>query len=228
MFETHAREGATPDKVLKALEFSVEVSDLLDRHHPDRVPVGGSATAVAMAMFMQTLEHRQAVLLLVHHGVRSSAAALIRPTFEAYFRGIWALKVATPEQIEHMFGRHPRVPTLDTVLQQLRKNEATRTLAAFDSWKASGDYVHSGPLQLSRWLSHNGIEPMHPDSEAVEMLEASDLCGLLASIGMNEACDLNPQELVSKLTHLTLRKIGRRTAQIYFGSADTAPSARKE
>ncbi|MEX3919390.1 hypothetical protein AB4Y43_24620 [Paraburkholderia sp. BR10872] len=224
MFESRARFGATPEKVERALEFSTEVSDLIDRYHPDSIPAGRPQTAIAMTMFMQTLEHRQAIMLLVHHGARSSAAALIRPTFEAYFRGIWALKVATIEQIQNMLGDHPRVPTLDTVLQQLRKNEATRHLADYDSWKASGGYVHSGALQLSRWLSPGGIEPLHPDSDAIDMLELSDFCGLLACIGMNEACGRQPPELEAKLTEHTLRRLGRRAVAAYYGSEDACHS----
>lgn len=220
MFESLARSGATPEKIEKALEFSTEVSDLIDRYHPDSVPATGPQTAIAMAMFLQTLEHRQAIMLLVHHGVRSSAAALIRPTFEAYFRGMWALKIAAIEQIQNILGDHPRIPTLDSVLQQLRKNEATRHLADYDSWKASGDYVHSGPLQVSRWLSPGGIEPSHPDSDAIDMLELSDFCGLLACIGMNEACGRQPPELEAKLTEYTLRRLTRRVVAAYYGSGN--------
>ncbi|MFV0677780.1 DUF6988 family protein [Variovorax sp. tm] len=224
MFESHTRLGATPENVERYLEFSTEVSDLIDRYHPDFVTSGRPQTAIAMTMFMLTLEHRQAIMLLVHHGARSPAAALIRPIFEAYFRGVWALKVATKEQIQNILGDHPRVPTLDTVLQQLRKNEATRHLAAYDSWKASGDYVHSGPLQLNRWLSSGGIEPLHPDSDAIDMLELSDFCGLLACIGMNEACGRHPPELEAKLTEHTLRKLSRRVVEVYFGSEDACHS----
>ncbi|WP_157660239.1 DUF6988 family protein [Burkholderia ubonensis] len=227
MFESRARLGATPEKVEKALEFSTEVSDLIDRYHPDSIPVGRPQTAIAVAMFMQTLEHRQAIMLLIYHGARSSAAALIRPTFEAYYRGIWALKVATTEQIQNMLGDHPRVPTLDTILQQLRKTEATRHLADYDSWKTSGDYVHSGPLQVSRWLSPAGIESLHPDSDAIDMLELVDFCGLLAGIGMNEACGQQQPDLESKLTEHTLRRLGRRAVAAYRGSEDTCHSESK-
>lgn len=177
-----------------------------------------------MALFMIVLEHRQSIMLLVHHGSRSSAAALVRPAFEAYFRGVWALKVATDEQIENIFNFHPRLPTLETVLQQLRKNDSTCDLAAYEAWKVSGGYVHSGPLQLSRWLSSGGIDQSHPVSDAIDMLELSDFCGLMACIGMNEACGRQTQELEEGLTEHTLRKVGRRAAEIYRGAKDAPDS----
>jgi hypothetical protein len=224
MFESKPRLGATPPKVERALNFSIEISDLIDQCHPEKATGDRSQEAIAMALFMIALEHRQAIMLLVHHGSRSSAAALIRPAFEAYFRGVWVLKVATDAQVQDMFGVHPRLPTLDTALKQLRKNDATRHLAAYDSWKDSGDYVHSGPLQLSRWLSSEGIDQCHPDSDAIDMLELSDFCGLLACIGMNEACGFETQELEEKLTEHTLRKIGRRVVDIYRGTKQASNS----
>lgn len=215
MFETHARPGATPAVVERALDFSKEVSDLMDLHHSSSVPVHRPQIAVAMALFMQALEHRQAIILLLVHGVRSSAAALVRPTFEACFRGVWALNVATDDHIRNMFGAHPHEPPLEKILQSLAKNPATRELAAYCSWKHAGDYVHSGTLQLSRWLGPEGIEPLHPDSDAVDMLELTDFCGLLACINMNEACGRNPSELLEKLTEVKLRAIARRAVEIY-------------
>jgi hypothetical protein len=225
MFESKPRLGATPPKVERALNFSIEVSELIDRCHPDKATGGRSQKSIAMALFMIALEHRQAIMLLVHHGSRSSAATLIRPAFEAYFLGVWALKVATDAQVQDIFGVHPHLPTLDKALKQLRKNEATCHLAAYDSWKDSGDYVHSGPLQLSRWLSSEGIDQFHPDSDAIDMLELSDFCGLMACIGMNEACGCETQELEEKLTEHTLRKIERRAVDIYFGPKEASNSA---
>ncbi|MDR0242906.1 MAG: hypothetical protein LBJ65_15020 [Burkholderia sp.] len=174
-----------------------------------------------MAMFMQALEHRQAIMLLVQHGARSSAAALIRPAFEACYRGFWALKIATVENIDNLLGDHPRVPKLDTILQDLRKNEATRYLAVYDSWK-SGDFVHTGSLQLSRWLSSEGIGSLHTDSDAIDMLELSDFCGLLAGIGINEACGQRSPELEDKLTEHTHRRVTRRFVKAYYGPEDTS------
>ncbi|MCM2482401.1 DUF6988 family protein [Burkholderia glumae] len=221
MFESSPRFGATPENVARALEFATEISDLIDRYHPDSVPVDRPQTAIAMAMFMQASEHRQAIMLLIHHGARSSAAALIRPAFEACYRGFWALKIATKENIDCLLGDHPRIPKLDTVLKELRNNEATRHLVAYDSWKA-GDYVHTGSLQLNRWLSSGGIQSLHTDSDAIDMLELSDFCGLLACIGMNEGCGKRPPELEDKLTEHTLRRVTRRVIKAYYGSEDTS------
>lgn len=215
MFQSRARERATPPSVKKALDFAIEVSDLIDKHHPNHVPVDMPQKAIATALFMQSLEHRQAIILLVYHGARSSAAALIRPAFEAYFRGVWALKVATSEQVRDIFGDHPRIPTLETVLKQLRRNDETRALGEYDSWKDSGDYVHSGPLQLCRWLSSGGIDQLHSDSDALDMLELSDFCGLMAAISMNEVCGQESPELAEKLTEHSLRRITRRVVEAY-------------
>ena len=220
MFESRLQVATLRRKVRQALDFSIEVSDLIDRHHPNLVPINGPHVAVAVASFMQSLDHRNSVILLVAHGARSSAAAMIRPIFEAYYRGIWALKVAKKAQIQEIFGDFPRIPTLDAVLQQLRKNEETSALAGYDSWKVAGDYVHSGPLQLSRWLSHNSIEPLHPDSDVLDMLELSDFCGLLTAIAVNEACERDTSELNAKLTEHTLRRGTRQTLRAYYGSDD--------
>lgn len=75
--------------------------------------------------------------------------------------------------------------------------------------------MHSGPLQLSRWLSSGGIDQLHPESDALDMLELSDFCGLMAAIGINEVCGQESPELADKLTEHTLRKATRRVLEAY-------------
>jgi hypothetical protein len=170
---------------------------------------------------MQVLEHRHAVIVLVHLGIRSSAAALIRPSFEALFRGVWALKAASEDQIQNIFKTdHPSVPPIKKVIEQLRKNKEARYLADLDFWQAGGDYVHSGPLQMNRWLSRDGIEPLHTDRDAIVMLEISDLCALLAIIEMCKSCSQSTTELEEKLSEHTLRRISQKAARVYFGTDD--------
>lgn len=205
-----------PELVQRALAFSKEVGDVMERHHPESTPSTPQAS-VAAAMFMLALDHRDAILLLIMHGVRSSAATLVRPAHEAYCRGFWALRVATDQQIAALSGDRPRLPTLETILKQLRDVPSTAAIGKYQAWRATNDYVHGGSLHLSRMLSASEVGPQYPDHEAVEILEAADLCGLLACIGLNAACGLEPKELLSKLQELTLKRVSRRVVAAYRG-----------
>lgn len=224
MYESHLQLDNVGRKVTEALDFSLEISRLLDRLHPPQVPVNGHHMTIAVALIMQSLEHRNSVILLLAHGLRSSAAAMIRPTFEAYYRGVWAHKVATEEQIRDIFIDAARIPKLDTILRQLRNNQETKALASYDSWKEAGDYVHSGPLQLSRWLFRGSIEPHHTESDVVDMLELSDFCGLNAAIDLHEVCGTRQPELEAKLKEHILRRATRQVVKQYFGSKDPCRS----
>ncbi|MEO7030536.1 MAG: hypothetical protein ABI147_14165 [Acidobacteriaceae bacterium] len=46
------------------------------------------------------IEHQEAILLLVMHGMAGSASALVRPIVEGAFRAIWINLPATDEEVK--------------------------------------------------------------------------------------------------------------------------------
>lgn len=183
---------------------SEAVTDWIRNHHAPEIS-STVANLVAVVMYGLAIEHRAAILLLVQVGARSSAMALARSVFEACIRGLWAAHVAE-EELSQFIG--DRGPKLETMVQKLSKvpEFADGVFAKIkDShWETLCDYAHGGARQYSRWLSDDGIGPVHADKDIVELLTFIDLYGLLATIGANEIAGNDTEVLlpeVMKMLH---------------------------
>jgi hypothetical protein len=133
-------------------------------------------------------DHREAIILLVRHGARSAAFALARSVYESCMRGMWAQFAATDGQLETLASKGI-APGFDAAVRQLARIQDDPHYASIKQkgWGPLSDYAHSGSLQLSRWTSDSGIEPVHSDAEIVDLLYQSDFWALLAAIGVLQA-----------------------------------------
>lgn len=143
--------------------------------------------SVAAAYFALSIEHREAVVLLLERGAFSSAFALVRPAYEACMRGFWALSLADDQHITALLTQNV-APKAENILSGLAKkypNSLFGTLKT--SWKAMCDFTHGGGLQISHWLNGNGIGPTHSEEDALEILRYVDCVAVLAALGLNRA-----------------------------------------
>jgi hypothetical protein len=62
------------------------------------------------------LEHQEAMTLLIRHGLRGSAVALIRPVFEIFYRAAWIHHCAKPNQIEKIKKAKFRFPEMGAMI----------------------------------------------------------------------------------------------------------------
>jgi hypothetical protein len=172
------------DKELASfVERSARISDALSKS------LGGEAVLndrerLAMVYFCVSLDHREAILLLVQRGAYTSATALQRPLLEAFVTGSWLDSSATEQQLQDIMSLKLSPPKFETMAQRLRKTHA------FGSWfevfrkhyEILGDYAHGHRRQLSRWISSHGIEPRFSVEQMAEVLRHTDLIGLMAAI----------------------------------------------
>lgn len=167
----------------QAIERSMQLSDSLSKILGTNATVG-TRECIAIAYFGLSLDHREAILLLVIHGAYTSATALHRPMLEALMSGGWIEACATDEEVESMasFKRPP--PKAYTMSKQLQKNHDLGNWfrRLYEHYDIVGDYTHGHMLQLSRWLGRYEVGPRFEDGQIVELLWNADVVGLLASI----------------------------------------------
>jgi hypothetical protein len=154
----------------------------------------------ALAMYQLCMDHRNAVVLLVERGARSSALALARSSIEAYVLGLWyehAQEASLERLVDVLEGNRPP-PKFETAAQAARAKLRPDVADAVEQirlhYNKYSDYSHGHQYQLSRWVSDGHVGPMHDDADLVEMLRLLDAVGLMASIARKELLgeDLHP------------------------------------
>lgn len=170
--------------VAQAVDESVDPSDWIVAHHPNQI-LQTRNHMLAGTLYALSMEHREAILLLVRHNARSSAFALWRPTYEAYMRGYWAENCATDQDFSNIKANNNQLPKLEQIVSRLEKfepeTEHARTKSAV--WKTMSHFAHGGIQALARWMGPDGIGSNHPDEEAVSLLRMVNIYGVLACAG---------------------------------------------
>ena len=167
------------ERLQRLINRAVNLSHWLLEHQPKEgknTPRG----KISGAYFMIALDHHSAIVLLVANGMKSAAFSLTRSVWEAYWRGLWALYLATEDDLNR-FIQDRGDPKADTTVRRLIKElpaPQAKELKVLHSAKSALDgYAHGGPLQVQRWLSEEGVEPSHSEEEIVEILQ---FCNLIA------------------------------------------------
>ncbi len=142
-----------------------------------------------------SFEHHASIALLVENLHRGSAAALVRPQFEAFLRGAWLYRCATEAAAtEFLHDKSPPSPA--TMISDLEQYDEfkSRVLSIFKDkmWNALCSYTHAGGLHVTRRISATEIIQNYSDQELIEMLEISNLVALysaaeLSAVTQNES-----------------------------------------
>lgn len=149
-------------------------------NHPRHQMMGG--------LFYQVQENASAVrvLLSVPHPLYGSAAALIRPIFEMYVRGLWVRDCATDGQFE-------QVSTKDDEHWPVGIKGMTEAVDATSGcngwlanlqktyWDAFCSYSHGGLRLIARNNSSEAIESTVTEDESIEILRFAVMMSLLAT-----------------------------------------------
>jgi hypothetical protein len=138
---------------------------------------------LALAYFSLSMEHREAILLLVSIGASASATALHRPMLEALIAGAWIDACATDKEVDAMATLKRSPSKVVTMVTQLRKahplGDWFRVL--YEHYGVAGDYAHGHLRQLSRWLGKGEVGPRYSDGQMIELLWNAGTVGLLAA-----------------------------------------------
>jgi hypothetical protein len=183
-----------------AIQQSVRVSDAL------QVILGTEASVdvrgrFAMAYLSLSLDHREAILLLVDRGAFASATALQRPLLEAFVTGAWIVNAATDGELHSIAALNRPPPKFETMAQRLRKThdlgdwfEVFRT-----QYEILGDYAHGHRRQLSRWINPRGVEPKYSCEQMAETLRYADVVGIMAAIHREQVAGRPISQLLQML-----------------------------
>lgn len=186
---------ALSTEVKAAVLRAVSLSHRLNAVHPSECTPGFRAD-ISVRYLSLALDHREAIILLVRHDARSAAFSLTRSVYEACTRGIWTLLVAADADIER-FAQDGIVPTFDRVVRELsRAHSKSYSSVKAKAWEHLSDFAHGGRRQLARWSSESGIEPVHPDSEVIDLLAQLDYWAIMCCAGIHEASGAMAPELV--------------------------------
>lgn len=189
----------TSKLVLASIERSVELSEWISEHHPPKFTHEG-CNMLAVAFCSIALDHREAILLLLKHGARTSAFALARSVYEAGVKGSWAQHCATEEDYSNAFSRGV-LPKFETMVRSLGKVPGTADVFRRSkdmAWEALSDYAHGGMKQVIRWIGAEGVAPQHSDNEVCELLALMNVYGLIACIGIVNVSGAQPDAHVAK------------------------------
>lgn len=158
---------------------------------------------LATLYYQIAIEDCDSIAVLVRRRRLASARALIRPLFESFVRGSWVLEIAGEGTVESLMDKSARWPALGSAVEQLEAHKAKRESSVlrfpFGDILARisntlHDHVHRGHSALGRqhYLNHSADE-VQPDELAFLALATniglSAGCGLLDSIGSNDAAD---------------------------------------
>lgn len=181
----------TDPEVQAALAFAFEVAQwnedklygvVLDAPEPNHM----AATAFAVVQ-----EHQKAVIGLVKWGTMASATALMRPTFEAYVRGIW-LTIANDQQLaQFQQGQQSSDPEklIKLCIKQTGRPRYTDLLAAWrDSKPSLHGFVHNSYQSLIRRAGLFDVPP----AEVAMLLHFSSSLALYAAFEILELAQAHP------------------------------------
>lgn len=162
----------------------------------DDLPLEQNSKNVAAAGCLHlSIEHHASIALLVRYNYhRGSAAALIRPQFEAYLRGAWLHRCATEEEAE-AFLNDKNPPDLPEMIKKIERNEYFKNgeLSALKHklWPALCSYTHAGGLHITRRVSATEIVSNYSDEEMMEMLQVSNFLALISTAKIAEITHSN-------------------------------------
>lgn len=149
-------------------------------------------TTVAGTLCSVCLDHHESIIILISQHHPSSAAALMRPMFEAYGRGIWLAYVASDREFRRFLADRNDV-TFRTMIASIERlpEFSAGTLGRFraSSWGALCDFAHGGTRMITRNFNGSTIEPNFPEDVLEEMLSAAGATALLAAVAIAELVD---------------------------------------
>lgn len=177
------------------------LSEWIRECHPGSLKSKDSVLEVTL--FSIALDHREAILLLLQAGARTSAFALARSLYEAFVRGAWAQHCATSEDRDRAYSTGV-MPGLDKMVRDLGKVGGEFFRASKDAmYGPLSDYTHTGMRQVVRWTGAEGIAPRHSDIETIELIDCVDVYAVLASMCLAKACGHDITPYVSKVSTVT-------------------------
>jgi hypothetical protein len=158
--------------VMRRLKRSEGVVDWLHAHL-DGLQVPDLPTSkrmkLAAACWHIAIDHQMAITRLIELTLHGSALALMRPTIEAYVRGLWLLNSTTDDEVD-LAGRDA-FPSgfFNKLIAELEQPgrlwPGALSHLKGDMWKRLCSYTHTGYMQISARLTSEGLGYAYEDGE---------------------------------------------------------------
>ncbi len=159
------------------------------------------------------LEHQEAMTLLIRHGLRGSAVALIRPIFEIFYRAAWIHHCAKPNQIEKIKKGKFRFPEMGAMVNGIDKAMGETFFQNFkaNSWKDQNDFTHSGRMQVNSRLSRDDLQSAYPDEMIAVNLATTTIVAIFVTVILLKTHDrvADGERLESMLAQFELKRPSR-------------------
>lgn len=159
---------------------------------------------VSAALFNISLQHANAIVVLIDSGLTSSAFALVRPMFETYVRASWIFNCAQGVVIERLVSEDEFNESLPSMLRDLDNVRNLKGYLAHFKTNLSGlhSYTHGGLRVIAQNITEKDIVQAFPDSEVVNMLKFASVISFLSFTGISELTGILNKETIQELYSL--------------------------
>jgi hypothetical protein len=180
--ETHHEQSAITPKLGRHMvkcEHAIQsAKPILGRHeYPDDY-----RTTIVIGFISIVIEHHEAVLLLIMHGMVGSAFALGRPIVEGTYRGLWLNAVATDEELQRFIDKDEIKLSFQEITETLDPAHNTGDLfqeLKNNAWKGLNSFTHTGMLQLGRRFTEHEVKNSYTEGQIYEITTALTTCVLI-------------------------------------------------
>ena len=181
----------TDPAVRDALELAYEVAQWNEDKLFGLVLDAPEPNHMAGVAFCVVQEHQKAVIKLVQLGAMASATALMRPTFEAYVRGVWPTIADDQQLAQFQKGQQSSDPE-KLIKQCIKKTGRQRYTDLLETWRDSKPslhgFVHNSYQSLIRRAGLFDVPP----AEVVMLLQFSTSMSLYAGFETLELAQAHP------------------------------------
>ena len=156
----------------QAISQAKDLSIWLHEKTNDRGISDDRRSQTGSSLLQLSLDIADAIITLLEKNLPDNlpgpAWALARPLFESYVLGIWILKCASDEQVDHFLnnGRRPKFSKLLKAIDNKAKPHADwirETEKA--NMRYFHDFTHGGIQHVRRRITENSVEPNYPEQE---------------------------------------------------------------
>lgn len=161
---------------------------------------------IATSLYMVLAEeHHKSIIFLVENKKTTSAMALLRPLFEATYRGTWIAIVASEEEAEKILKTDTyKFQLIENYAKEIDKNIAEPTFyKIFNNNRTMlNGFVHGGREQLTRHFDGNKIKPNFFDEEIIELLNMATASIEMMTLSVGYA--LKNEKIIKEATKMIL------------------------
>ena len=127
---------------------------------------------MGFALFQQSLDIDDGIIVLLENNLPGPATALARPRFEGYVRGLWLLTAATDDAVVKF--QNDKCPHFNVLIDQIGTDPETGgawvKANADTNLKDFHDLTHGGMSHVRRRISDSFIEPDYPEEELISLV----------------------------------------------------------